>query len=74
MRRDLLAARGRVHKLSFFVQNFMDASALDPERIHACSFKKAPSLIAFVNRYREKMIPEGWKVEFIPYDWQLNTQ
>jgi hypothetical protein len=38
MRRDLLASRGRVHKLSFFVQNFMDASALDPERIHACSF------------------------------------
>jgi pyruvate-formate lyase-activating enzyme len=38
MRRDLLAARGRVHKLSFFVQNFMDASALDPERLQACSF------------------------------------
>ncbi len=38
MRRDLLAARGRVHKLSFFVQNFMDATALDPERVHACSF------------------------------------
>jgi pyruvate-formate lyase-activating enzyme len=38
MRRDLVAARGRVHKLSFFVQNFMDASALEPERIHACSF------------------------------------
>ncbi|MEP6993279.1 MAG: radical SAM protein [Acidobacteriota bacterium] len=38
MRRDLVAARGRVHKLSFFVQNFMDASALDPERLHACSF------------------------------------
>jgi pyruvate-formate lyase-activating enzyme len=38
MRRDLLASRGRVHKLSFFVQNFMDASALDPERVHACSF------------------------------------
>lgn len=38
MRKDILAARGRVHKLSFFVQNFMDASALDPERVHACSF------------------------------------
>jgi tetraether lipid synthase len=38
MRRDLLASRGRVHKLSLFVQNFMDASSLDPERIHACSF------------------------------------
>jgi pyruvate-formate lyase-activating enzyme len=38
MRRDLVASRGRVHKLSFFVQNFMDATALEPERIHACSF------------------------------------
>jgi len=38
MRRDILASRGRVHKLSFFVQNFMDAQALDPERVHACSF------------------------------------
>ena len=38
MRRDIVASRGRVHKLSFFVQNFMDASALDPERVHACSF------------------------------------
>ncbi|HEY7863863.1 MAG TPA: radical SAM protein [Thermoanaerobaculia bacterium] len=38
MRRDLVRSRGRVHKLSFFVQNFMDATSLDPERIHACSF------------------------------------
>ena len=38
MRRDLVASRGRVHKLSFFVQNFMDAGSLDPERVHACSF------------------------------------
>jgi hypothetical protein len=38
MRRDLVAARGRIHKLSFFLENFMDASALDAERIHACSF------------------------------------
>ena len=28
----------RLHKLSFFIQNFMDASALDEERVHACSF------------------------------------
>ena len=38
MRRDLVASRGRVHKLSFFVQNFMDAASLDAERVHACSF------------------------------------
>lgn len=35
---DLIAARGRVHKLTFFVQNFMDAENLDDERIEACSF------------------------------------
>jgi len=37
-KQDLWRSRGRVHKISFFVQNFMDADNLDPERIHACSF------------------------------------
>ena len=37
-RRSLWRARGRVQKLSFFVHNFMDASALDRERCEACSF------------------------------------
>jgi uncharacterized radical SAM superfamily Fe-S cluster-containing enzyme len=35
---DLWRSRGRVQKMSFFVQNFMDAKNLDPERVHACSF------------------------------------
>ena len=34
---------------------------------------KAPSLIAYANLYRETPIPEDWRVEFIPYDWTLNT-
>ncbi len=38
LRKDLIQARGRCHMLSFFVQNFMDAEHLDPERIGACSF------------------------------------
>jgi uncharacterized Fe-S cluster-containing radical SAM superfamily protein len=38
MRRDLLAARARVHKLTLFSHNFMDACELDPERIEACVF------------------------------------
>ena len=38
LRRDLLAARGRVHKLTLFTHNFMDACALDAERIDACVF------------------------------------
>lgn len=36
--------------------------------------KKAPSLIAYANRYREAKIPETYKVEFIPYDWTLNQK
>jgi hypothetical protein len=36
--------------------------------------EKAPSLIAYVNRYRPEPIPADWKVEFIPYDWTLNRQ
>lgn len=37
-RQTLLAARGRVHRMSFFIHNFMDAAQLDPERVEACSF------------------------------------
>ncbi|MBI5718732.1 MAG: radical SAM protein [Burkholderiales bacterium] len=38
MRRDLVAARGRVHKLTLFSHNFMDACHLDAQRIDACVF------------------------------------
>lgn len=41
MRRDLVAARGRVHKLSFFIHDFMDAACLDCDRIEACVFTVA---------------------------------
>ena len=37
-RRDLIAARGRVHKLTFFTHNFMDACKLEADRIEACVF------------------------------------
>ena len=35
---DLLKSKGKVHKVTFFVQNFMDAEQLQQERIDACSF------------------------------------
>lgn len=35
---DTVKAKGKINKLSFFVQNFMDADNLEPDRIHACSF------------------------------------
>jgi len=37
-RRDFIAARGKIGKISFFVHNFMDSSQLDRERCDACSF------------------------------------
>ncbi|MDQ6892013.1 MAG: DUF547 domain-containing protein [Acidobacteriota bacterium] len=36
--------------------------------------KKSPSLIGYANQYRESKIPEGYKVDFIPYDWILNQK
>lgn len=39
MKADLAAARGRVHTLSFLIHGFMDAGALERERIDACVFK-----------------------------------
>ncbi len=38
MWKDVLRGGGRVDKLSFFVQNFMDADHLVEERLNACSF------------------------------------
>lgn len=35
---------------------------------------RAPSLIAYVNRYRDEKIPDGYRVRFTPYDWTLNQQ
>lgn len=32
----------------------------------------APSLVAYLNRYRDEPIPEDWEVTFLPYDWALN--
>lgn len=34
----------------------------------------APSLIAYVSRYREESIPDGYRVRFIPYDWALQQR
>jgi molybdenum cofactor biosynthesis enzyme MoaA len=37
-RMDLLAAHGRVNKLSFVIHNFMDVCRLERDRVDACSF------------------------------------
>ena len=37
-RKDILKAKGKAHKLSFFVHNFMDACQLERERAESCIF------------------------------------
>ena len=61
-RRDLWAARGRVHKLTFFTHNFMDACALDRARIDTCVFmaitQDGPlSMCAYNARRDEYLLP-----------------
>jgi hypothetical protein len=36
--------------------------------------KHAPSLIAYVNRYRAEPIPSDFKVRFFDYDWTVNAR
>lgn len=36
--------------------------------------KAAPSLIAFVNRYRDTPVPEDYSVKFTDYNWTVNAQ
>ncbi len=59
-RSDLIAARGRVHKLSFFIHNFMDGCRLEPERIDACIFmamtKDGPISMCLHNAKRDTFI------------------
>jgi hypothetical protein len=60
MRRDLVASRGRAHKLSFFIHHFMDAGCLECERIDACVFMVAtrdgPISMCLHNAKRDEFI------------------
>lgn len=60
MRADLIASRGRVNKLSFFIHNFMDSCDLDPERIKACAFmvatREGPVSMCLHNAKRDQFI------------------
>ena len=35
---------------------------------------QAPTLAAYVNRYREHKVPETYALEFIPHDWTIHRQ
>jgi hypothetical protein len=56
----LFAARGQATTLSFFVHNFMDACALEPDRIKTCVFKamtiEGPVSMCLHNADRDKYI------------------
>ena len=45
--------------LSFYTEDFL---------------AKAPSLPAYVNRWRTDTVPEDYRVTFFPYDWTINRQ
>jgi 7,8-dihydro-6-hydroxymethylpterin dimethyltransferase len=60
MRRDLIAAHGKVTKLSFFIHDFMGACQLERERIDACVFMVAtaegPLSMCLHNAKRDSVI------------------
>ena len=68
MRRDLWRGRGRIYKLSFFIHNFMDACALERERIEACIFMamtaQGPVSMCLHNARRDSFILEPLEVAF----------
>ncbi|MBI4425128.1 MAG: DUF547 domain-containing protein [Elusimicrobia bacterium] len=35
---------------------------------------RSASLLAYVNRFRDDKLPENYKVEFLPFDWELREQ
>jgi hypothetical protein len=59
-RADLIAARGRIGKISFFIHNFMDASQLERERCESCSFMvmtpEGPMSMCVHNAKRDKYL------------------
>jgi 7,8-dihydro-6-hydroxymethylpterin dimethyltransferase len=58
--RDAVAARGQVHKLTFFTHNFMDARALQHDRLQTCVFMamtaQGPMSMCAYNARREDFL------------------
>jgi hypothetical protein len=67
MRRDLVLGRGRVHKLSFLIHNFMDACSLERDRVEACVFMavtaQGPVSMCLHNARRDSFILEPLEAE-----------
>ncbi len=66
MRRDLVASRARVGKLSFFIHDFMDAGRLDRCRVEACAFMVAsadgPVSMCLHNARRDRFLLKPFPV------------
>ncbi len=73
MKGNLIASRGRVDKLSFFIHNFMDACNLDPDRIKACVFMAAtqdgPVSMCLHNAQRDSAIFRAVQLRKPDGDW-----
>jgi hypothetical protein len=67
MRKDLLAARGRIRTISFVIHNFMDRCALERDRIDGCIFKAmtagGPISMCMHNAKRDKFILQPTGIE-----------
>lgn len=85
MARDVVLGRGRIHKLTFFIQNFMDAENLDEERVHACSFMvmtdRGPVSMCEHNAKRDDYILRPLKVptrdgvvDYEPLVWRSQSE
>ena len=73
MRKELVAARGRINTISFVIHNFMHSGALEPDRVEGCVFKvmtaDGPLSMCLHNARRDSFIlqpiavrtPEGKK-------------
>lgn len=73
--RPLVESRGKVRKLSFFMQNFQDRSNLDHERIDNCSFHTVNDAGAISmcvhNAYRDHYITGGTGYPQAYQDWRI---
>jgi len=45
--------------LSFYTKDFL---------------RQAPSLVDYVDRWRDDQLPKGYEIRFFPYDWTINRQ
>ena len=71
----LVKSKAKVNRLTFFVQNFMDANHLDQERVGACSFMvmtaNGPVSMCEHNAYRDDYILQP--LEFKKMDGTVDT-